>query len=79
MGLAFGPWFTGESKKPPQRRIQRLKQYIIDHFWFNLDLDTWGLTTKGRELARFSGMIDESVLAEATHFSVTKVTNITSI
>ena len=59
------PWFTGESKKPPQRRIQRLKQYIIDHFWFNLDLDTWGLTTKGRELARFSGMIDESVLARS--------------
>ncbi len=25
----------------------------MDHYAFNLDLDTWGLTTKQRELARF--------------------------
>ncbi len=59
------PWFSEEKKGNPQRRIQRLKQYIIDHFWFNLDLDTWGLTTKSRELQRFSNYIDKDVLARS--------------
>lgn len=35
------------------RRIQRIKQYIMDNFVFNLDLETWGLTTKQRELGRW--------------------------
>jgi hypothetical protein len=59
------PWFKGISSMPPYRRVLRLKQYIIDHFTFNLDLDTWGLTTKGRELARFSAFIDEKDLAQS--------------
>ena len=54
-GLAFGSLVYRRIKAASETN-QRLKQYIIDHFWFNLDLDTWGLTTKkGRELARFSG------------------------
>ena len=28
----------------PYRRLQHLKQYILDHYVFNLDLETWGLT-----------------------------------
>ncbi|MGA3051018.1 MAG: hypothetical protein ABSE00_03770 [Chitinispirillaceae bacterium] len=59
------PWFAGVDKMSPQRRIHRLKQYIIDHFAFNLDLDTWGLTTKGRELSRFSTFIRPEVLAKS--------------
>ena len=52
------PWFSKLSNKNEQKRVQRLKQYIIDHFSFNLDLDTWGLTTKEKELERFSKFID---------------------
>lgn len=51
------PWFQGMEKLSEYRRILKVKQYIIDHFVFNLDLDTWGLTTKDRELARFSPYI----------------------
>ena len=59
------PWFAGIARMKPYRRITRLKQYIMDHYVFNLDLDTWGLTTKERELKRFSEFIDESTLAES--------------
>lgn len=52
------PWFEGVEKMKPYRRITRLKQYIMDHYVFNLDLDTWGLTTKQRELNRFSRFIE---------------------
>ncbi len=59
------PWFSNSGKASPLKRLQRLKQYIMDHFSFNLDLDTWGLTTKERELARFSAHINESILAKS--------------
>ena len=49
----------------PYRRITRLKQYIMDHYVFNLDLDTWGLTTKPRELARFQDFLDPDTLAQS--------------
>jgi len=56
------PWFDGLEKMKPYRRITRLKQYIMDHYVFNLDLDTWGVTTKERELERFAGFIDLDIL-----------------
>lgn len=59
------PWFSKTGKASPLKRVQRLKQYIMDHFSFNLDLDTWGLTTKEKELARFSAHINESILAKS--------------
>ncbi|MGA2508345.1 MAG: hypothetical protein ABSF80_12820 [Chitinispirillaceae bacterium] len=59
------PWFEGIEKMALPRRILRLKQYIMDHFYFNLDLDTWGLTTKERELSRFSTFITPEVLAKS--------------
>jgi hypothetical protein len=59
------PWFAGSEKANRYRRLLRVKQYIIDHFAFNLDLDTWGLTTKQRELARFSGFIGEEALRQS--------------
>ncbi len=59
------PWFEGIEKKSPYRRVQRLKQYIIDHYEFNLDLDTWGLTSKPRELERFRSIIDENTLSRS--------------
>lgn len=59
------PWFDGLSKMKPYRRITRLKQYIMDHYAFNLDLDTWGLTNKDREMARFGGFLDADVIRES--------------
>jgi hypothetical protein len=59
------PWFAGIESMPPHRRIQRLKQFIMDNYAFNLDLDTWGLTTKERELARFSSFISTDALAQS--------------
>ena len=59
------PWFDGVEKMTPYRRITRLKQYIMDHYIFNLDLDTWGLTTQERELARFTNFIDSDTLAKS--------------
>jgi hypothetical protein len=59
------PWFSGLDRMKPYRRITRLKQYIMDHYIFNLDLDTWGLTTKERELSRFRAFIDEQTLARS--------------
>jgi len=56
------PWFDGLEKMKPYRRITRLKQYIMDHYVFNLDLDTWGLTTKEREQARFADFVDLETL-----------------
>lgn len=59
------PWFKDIHKLTPYRRVLRLKQFIIDHYEFNLDLDTWGLTTKERELARFSPWIDEATISRS--------------
>ncbi len=59
------PWFAGLEALTPYRRIVRLKQYIIDHYAFNLDLDTWGLTTKQKELRRFAGFIDAGTLKQS--------------
>jgi hypothetical protein len=59
------PWFDGLEAMTPYRRIQRLKQYIMDHYAFNLDLDTWGLTTKETELARFREYVDAAALAQS--------------
>ena len=59
------PWFKSMEKLSPYRRILRVKQYIMDNFAFNLDLDTWGLTTKEKEIDRFSDFIDKAVLKES--------------
>ena len=59
------PWFAKMEKLSPYRRVLRLKQFIMDHYEFNLDLDTWGLTTKERELARFRDFIDLDILAQS--------------
>ncbi|MCC5849418.1 MAG: hypothetical protein JJU29_15155 [Verrucomicrobia bacterium] len=58
-------WAKKLAKKTPYRRIQRLKQHIMDVYDFNLDLDTWGLTTKQREMARFEEFIDPEILSQS--------------
>lgn len=59
------PWFDGLERLNPYRRILRLKQYIMDNYQFNLDLETWGLTTRERELVRFRDFIDAETLAKS--------------
>ncbi|MCK4697932.1 MAG: hypothetical protein KAT53_06475, partial [Dehalococcoidia bacterium] len=59
------PWFAGLEGMSPYRRISKLKQYIMDNYTFNLDLETWGLTTRERELARFSDFISEDTLQQS--------------
>lgn len=59
------PWFTEFNKRGTVARINRLKQYIMDHYTFNLDLETWGLTTQEKELARFNSFIDRDTLSKS--------------
>ncbi len=59
------PWFANFPKLTPYRRILRLKQYIMDHYVFNLDLETWGLTTQQRELDRFAPFLSPETIAKS--------------
>ncbi len=59
------PWFERFDSLSPYRRILRLKQYIMDHYDFNLDLETWGLTTQRRELDRFSSRLAPEAIARS--------------
>jgi hypothetical protein len=59
------PWFAKLDKMKPYKKIQRLKQFIIDNYEFNLDLDTWGLTTKESEIERFKPFMDEKMISQS--------------
>ncbi len=59
------PWFARLDRLSPYRRILRLKQFVMDHYEFNLDLDTWGLTTQQREVARFRPFMDEATISRS--------------
>lgn len=56
------PWFKDISIKSFVYKMNRIKQYIMDHYVFNLDLETWGLTTKDKEKARFGSFVDMDIL-----------------
>ncbi len=43
--------------KSSYKKLMRLKQFIMDEYEFNLDLETWGLTSQDRELKRFENFI----------------------
>jgi hypothetical protein len=49
--------------KDPYRKLLRLRQFIMDEYDFNLDLETWGLTSKARELKRFENFISPKDIA----------------
>jgi hypothetical protein len=59
------PWFKDIHKKTFKSKVNRIKQYIIDHFVFNLDLDTWGLTKKDIEISRFKDFMDMNTLKQS--------------
>ena len=58
-------WFKNIEKKSPVQRINRLKQFIMDNFVFNLDLETWGLTTQQKEIERFENFMNEETIAKS--------------
>ena len=59
------PWFEKAGKMSPRRRVDRLKQFIMDHYEFNLDLDTWGLTGKDVEMKRFAPFMDMETISRS--------------
>jgi hypothetical protein len=59
------PWFSEIEKKSFTYKANRIKQYIIQNFVFNLDLSTWGLTTKTAEIDRFKDFFDMKVLRQS--------------
>lgn len=58
-------WFDGIREMRPKKRLQRLRQHIMDNYTFNLDLETWGLTTQQRELDRFAAFLPPERIAES--------------
>jgi hypothetical protein len=59
------PWFKDIEKKSFTNKANRIKQYIIQNYVFNLDLSTWGLTSKTDEIARFSDFFDMEMLKQS--------------
>ena len=59
------PWFRDIGKRNFNSKVNRIKQYIIQNYVFNLDLSTWGLTSKTREIARFSSFFDIEMLKQS--------------
>ena len=59
------PWFKNLDKMNTNKKLQRIKQYIMNQYDFNLDLDTWGLTTKEKELGRFDKFVDLDTLRQS--------------
>jgi len=59
------PWFHNIGKKSFTYKANRIKQFIIQNYVFNLDLSTWGLTTKRREMERFSDYVDIEMLRQS--------------
>jgi len=59
------PWFIDIDKKSFNVKANRIKQYIIQNYVFNLDLSTWGLTSKSTEIGRFSDFFDMDMLKQS--------------
>jgi hypothetical protein len=59
------PWFSDMEKKSFTNKANRIKQYIIQNYVFNLDLSTWGLTSKNAEMERFSDFFDMQMLKQS--------------
>ncbi|UCF43168.1 MAG: hypothetical protein JSV99_11420 [Planctomycetota bacterium] len=51
--------------KSSYKKLMRLKQFIMDEYEFNLDLETWGLTSKAKELKRFEKFVSAEDIAKS--------------
>ena len=59
------PWFADIEFKGFTYKANRIKQYIIQNYVFNLDLSTWGLTSKSTEIGRFRDFFDMEMLKQS--------------
>ena len=59
------PWFREIEQKSFNYKVNRIKQYIIQNYVFNLDLSTWGLTSKTKETERFRHFFDIELLKQS--------------
>ncbi|HOP58411.1 MAG TPA: hypothetical protein PLR52_03240 [Bacteroidales bacterium] len=59
------PWFSDINRKNFSYKVNRIKQYIIQNYVFNLDLSTWGLTTKTKEIERFRQFFNIDLLKQS--------------
>ncbi|MHC4157376.1 MAG: hypothetical protein ACYST6_21035, partial [Planctomycetota bacterium] len=51
--------------KSSYKKLMRLRQFIMDEFDFNLDLETWGLTSRDRELKRFEAFVSPEAITRS--------------
>ncbi|MDT8302943.1 MAG: hypothetical protein RQ760_15790 [Sedimentisphaerales bacterium] len=51
--------------KSSYRKLMRLRQFIMDEIDFNLDLETWGLTSQAKEIKRFEKFISPEDIANS--------------
>ncbi len=51
--------------KSSYKKLMRLRQFIMDEYEFNLDLETWGLTSKQKELKRFEQFVGPDAIAKS--------------
>lgn len=51
--------------KDPYKKLMRLRQFVMDQFEFNLDLQTWGLTSKNTEIKRFEKYLPASQISKS--------------
>jgi hypothetical protein len=58
-------WCRKLESKPPYKKLMRLRQFIMDEYEFNLDLETWGLTNKTTEMKRFEKFISSQTIAQS--------------
>ena len=58
-------WFADIRDMRPKKRLQRLRQHVMDNYTFNLDLETWGLTSQKRELARFADFMSPDEISSS--------------
>ena len=58
-------WCRKLEGKPPAKKLMRLRQFIMDEYEFNLDLETWGLTNKTTEMKRFEKFISPQAIAQS--------------
>ena len=58
-------WFKDIEKKSFTFKANRIKQFIIQNYVFNLDLSTWGLTSKSAEIERFREFFDMDLLRQS--------------
>ena len=57
--------FKKLKNKSTYRKLMRMRQYIMDEYEFNLDIETWGMTSKSSELKRFAHVISPEEVAQS--------------